>query len=868
MFKIWKVTGSYLRFYKKQTLSLLMGIMLSAVLISGIGSLIYSGKKADLEQVRRQDGDWHYQITDENNLSAKVSKKRSGQGYKLENFGVMRVKKITEEPYPVTFSTADSQYMEMMGRTLVEGSYPVQPDEIAMDYHTITNLGISDKIGDSVEVCKGRYTLCGILEEGPQDSSGDMKVFVSTQTVMDMDIPVLYIKFDETQKVHGQMEAFAKYYGIQTKDIIRNNSVTAFVGGESSESVAETLQLAFTNPDAGLPYLIGSLNESVGLVDKVVFSALILFGAYIVYSLYSITLAKRKSDYTILQAVGLEDKHLFSIMLTELLLIMAVGYPAGCAVGNGIAGTLYSKIGFLFSAQSLNTPFYVSVSTIWHGTLFFFLFMILICYLMVRKMSRRTAARGGKTGKSGEKRNRKIYSGKSGNLTGLLTRRFMFGKRSTFVGIIISLSLGGILFLGTAYTAQSTRVNMNHSFQTDEGLGSDMGVYIDSENGSYSIPKKMVEQIKKIDGISQAEEMSYLLGEIPLNPGILKWKSFFPEISGNSKQKQSQRILDHYNGIITEQGPDMYRLKVNVYGYTDAMLDQLKDYLVEGTIDPAALKEENSVILKTLTDGQGNTGGVAIQAGDTIKLKVPKTMDDAELLKFQSDDSEYIEKEFTVAAIVNRPLAKNEYFIGDDGRDEVDVIMPDARMSANFNVSGYNTISVDFHQNADRQSIAREIRSITSGLNRCIVKDYTEEITQKNAELNQKVYFFYGIAAILLCISLLHIVNSMKHIVLSRRHEFGILRAMGITDRGFRMMLVREGIRYAAYTSIFLLLTYIAVHQMLYFMMKKVYLYVIVENNYMLPQCLIVIGLNLLVCIATLVTAGNTLLKEEIVTEI
>ena len=45
------------------------------------------------------------------------------------------------------------------------------------------------------------------------------------------------------------------------------------------------------------------------------------------------------------------------------------------------------------------------------------------------------------------------------------------------------------------------------------------------------------------------------------------------------------------------------------------------------------------------------------------------------------------------------------------------------------------------------------------------------------------------------------IVNSMQYLVAARKHEFGILRAMGITDAGFRKMLVKEGIRYGVYSS-------------------------------------------------------------------
>ena len=38
-----KLSFAYLRYYKKQTFSLFLGVLLSAALLSGVGSLLYSG---------------------------------------------------------------------------------------------------------------------------------------------------------------------------------------------------------------------------------------------------------------------------------------------------------------------------------------------------------------------------------------------------------------------------------------------------------------------------------------------------------------------------------------------------------------------------------------------------------------------------------------------------------------------------------------------------------------------------------------------------------------------------------------------------------------------------------------------------------
>ena len=51
-----KLSFAYLRYYKKQTFSLFLGVLLSAALLSGVGSLLYSGKQQNIEKVRQEYG--------------------------------------------------------------------------------------------------------------------------------------------------------------------------------------------------------------------------------------------------------------------------------------------------------------------------------------------------------------------------------------------------------------------------------------------------------------------------------------------------------------------------------------------------------------------------------------------------------------------------------------------------------------------------------------------------------------------------------------------------------------------------------------------------------------------------------------------
>ena len=52
------------------------------------------------------------------------------------------------------------------------------------------------------------------------------------------------------------------------------------------------------------------------------------------------------------------------------------------------------------------------------------------------------------------------------------------------------------------------------------------------------------------------------------------------------------------------------------------------------------MRAENSMIFKTIMDGQGNYDGIEIKAGDKITLKTPASPEAAqEVLRFKSEES-------------------------------------------------------------------------------------------------------------------------------------------------------------------------------------------------------------------------------------
>lgn len=893
MIKTIKLAFSYLTYYRKQTLSLLAGIILSAALMTGVGSLLYSGKTADIERIREVYGDAHYRFDMEEGDFGELSDSASlpNREFTVERAGTLTVKKVITSPFPITFACADTDYMEMFCRTLLEGSYPQKPGEAALAERTIRNLGIAHSIGTTFTLGGSSYTLCGIISDQWDENSTGMKAFVSQNTDLEEEHPFLYVKFKENGDVLSQAMAFCDYFDYDFHKIERVSSLTSYVGGDASPSVLGAFQTALTLPEGKLAYFWGTLNQSHELTDKLLLAALGIFAAFVIFSLFQVSVQKRLSQYSALQVLGMDERSTFGLILSELFMALFAGYPIGAVLGNLAADTFYSRIGDIFVNQRIGMTqnglhtanlrdvaaqievrpgsFRVSSAVIIGSALFLMVLMVFVSLILIGRMHRFTWREMLSHNTHTARQKRRIYSIKHSNMTGILSRRFLFERKGIFLGITVSLSLGGILFAGTAYVVQNTRIHNALAFKADDGLASDIQIYEDSHRLSDVIPRQAADSLRTADGIAGLNPVRYTLGEIPLENGLFHWPEYYPETADEEGFEPDPLIMERYNGTITRQSVNDYRVKTNVYGYSDQMLDELKDYLLDGNINPQSMIQEDTVILKTIMDGQGNYDGIDIRPGDTIRLKVPKDSGvPEEALRFEGPGDWYLEKEFKVSAIVSRPLGKNDNYIGDTGTSTVGIIMTNQQMQDSFGIEGYDSIGITLADGADHDKVSREILAAVNGVPNCLVTDYTQLIEQQELYLRQKMFFFYGIAVILLLISIFHILNSMRYLVAARRREFGILRAMGITDAGFCKILAKEGLCYGICSGIFMAVLYGAVHKVLYYALQHVFLYLHPNANLPLLPLAGMAVLDVAICIMAMLWAGKEVLDGNITEQI
>ncbi len=91
---------------------------------------------------------------------------------------------------------------------------------------------------------------------------------------------------------------------------------------------------------------------------------------------------------------------------------------------------------------------------------------------------------------------------------------------------------------------------------------------------------------------------------------------------------------------------------------------------------------------------------------------------------------------------------------------------------------------------------------------------------------------------------------------------------MGITDNKFLLMMIREGFLYGFYASIIMVIGSVIGQFMIYFMVKRVYLYINPILKINTPLYIGMIILNITISIVAVIIPVRQILKSDIISEI
>lgn len=221
-----------------------------------------------------------------------------------------------------------------------------------------------------------------------------------------------------------------------------------------------------------------------------------------------------------------------------------------------------------------------------------------------------------------------------------------------------------------------------------------------------------------------------------------------------------------------------------LYGYDDDILKALDKHIISGKISTDNLKSKDEVLVVQ----SHNEKAHKYKVGDKVNIIIKKH-------DKTSNKTESLKKEFTVSGILN----KN--FNGIGGYNSCAfVVHKDTLARVTGNNSTYSVL-VNIDEN-NFKDIKSELKKITDNSSSISLDSYTEN--KKETENQYKGIEATAISLIVIIgiIGMLNFINTMITSILTRKREFGMLQAVGLSNSQLGKMIQIEGLYYSLTSAI------------------------------------------------------------------
>ena len=787
---------------RKRNIIAITAIALTALLFTSLFTIVMSMNSSYENYTFRQVGGYCHgtfkEVTEEQikNISAHSKVKAVG---KRINIGYMDSGIFAKAPAEVSFM--DDNCTEWSFAMPTVGQKPQEKNEITMDTYALKLLGVAPELGADIELT---YTV-GSLSATPYEKT-DTFTLVGWWEYDDIS-PVHYINVSEEYAKEIEAEAISK--GLEPFRIDLNVMMASGINIRGQmEQVDLDLGYAWDETGEGELVRIGvnwgytssQLGESMDaatLLAIAAFLSLVIFTGYlIIYNIFQISVTGEIRFYGLLKTIGVTPRQLRRMIRQQAMFLCIAGIPAGLLLGYGVGASLTPVV-------MARTTFGVGVSTVSTSPLIFLasaLFALITVFLscfrpgkIASKVSPVEATKYTEIVRSKKEhrttRGAKVYQMAFANLGR--------NKRKTVL-VVISLALSVVLLnLLVTFTGGFDMEKYLAKQTCADFIVSSTDYFRYNRSGSY-ISQEQIKQIKTNTSESLSGSGYQLMG-------ANCWMTEEAWRAERSRYGFSE-MLEAELAMTARRG-ELVSAEAQIEGLDESLFEKLT--LIEGDLAPMFQKNSNAIVMAVYTDDYGNvsTPDYYPSVGSTQTITYV-------------DDAYYIDSRTGEKCNETTPQEYLEYYIA-ESRD-VDyticayVTIPHS-MSYRYGTFGYRYIlpvtklAEDSRQEpvplfylfdtpdaASEETAERFLAELTAD-------NLSELMYESKATLRaefkgyQNMFLLLGglLCAIIGLVGVLNFFNAIMTGILSRKREFAVLQAVGMTNKQLKTMLVYEGLYYA-----------------------------------------------------------------------
>lgn len=805
-----KLTLKNLRLNKVRTAVTIIGIMLSAALITVVSGMALSGRQTMIDGQTTWSGDYDValDIIDNSVIETARNNRNVENAFYKESLGYARTKNADGETcdYSV-LAMSENTYGNCFKIDLIKGKFPTNSGEAVVTKSFKTQNGKDVKIGDKItldvgvltdkdgnvldeegshellqkdfnkcniiDTVKRTYTVTGIIERPKTSELYDPSYLSMIYTVSDEKAPVEAIRTKHMNKLYiaytpqsegDYLQNTADILGFKADDM--SNVISDEISPEDQQTSGINVY-EFNSILLSMKGYGGSEGTNVMIFSLAVIIVIIvmLASVFVIRNSFAISITEKTSMYGMLASVGATKRQIRRNVLFEGFILGLIGIPLGILLGLGVNAILItilnSVLGDVLSGAKfvLVTPtipiicaIVLSAVTIFCSSFFIALRASRIPPLVAIRGNKDIKVKNNKPYRT-SKLTKKLF-GVGGEIASKSLKRSRKKYRTTVISIVVSVAM---------FIAVSAFMDYGMTF-TDHYYGNADYSYMVS--GIDANQAQTIEKMPEIENyLTVGLQYGYVSADVPVNECGENFLYDEPDGSKSFGAEFLEFEHDTFVKICRELELDYSKVKGGVLVYSEVTPYNMEN--MEGTGEPMKLFGKTAPTKFTVY-GNDDNGNELI----TGKLKVSSVFDKI------PESIEYVAGDGITLG--------ESLIIGEQG-----VISPQLGEHGCYITLYANT--------SDHTSLTSRIESMSgtgdseSGIS---IYDSEEIVRQFNAVMLIVGIFVYGFIGVISLIGLTNIFNTISTNMQLRSKEFASLKSIGMTKKEFNRMIRLESFMY------------------------------------------------------------------------
>ncbi|MCC3867215.1 ABC transporter permease [Terrisporobacter mayombei] len=770
-----KLAVSYLKSPKGKSLALITSISLAVMLIFTLNVIPETKSEINIKEAYKNFGDYHAEYK---NLSDSVSNQLEKDKEVKEIHDVINLGSIVDKNgVSIQLDSYNEDFINNYGYKLINGTYPKNENEIVLEERALKEMHLDNKLNEEIDFTvvkhyvdnkdenqiyskKKKFKLVGIVQKPEAYYKG-------------------YYKGNEYYNVRG-FTYFSSNQNIIPKELVTHSGILKFNTKTPSMSKANEIigKYKLNDGDLIINTQLSNALDDYEMSKNTTFSIKnklipMLSAALVIFNIFNIILIDMTKQIGILRAIGMKNIKL--MILIQSLIVLILGLVLGFALGYvisliGISSIYGSQQNIYISKESIMEPLELAS------------FAVLIsCIFSTYKGSKispmeaiRDISNNTKKGKDKfyHKLIRKIFG-----LTGEMAFKNVWRNKSRTILSILSISLAGSLFISKMAIFNNDEENSGSSSLSVMAMGDTDVIlrhnFYNTEEAYCNYDSNLIYKISKIDNIREVYPSMNLTAYL---------KTSLNNISDDVKPFLSSKDNQNNLEIIT-----------GVKGYNKSFIRSLDKYIEEGSNIYEKKKEDypRALVSNYFYSPMQSTNNAKalkkVKVGDVIDIKVPVK---------SNGKLEYKNIKVKVSGLLDK-----DYVITQDGGLGylAQVIINEDDLKNITNIKDYNKISIKLEDGKDEE-VNKALDKLTKGSSfKEIESKYKYESSFKEQSEENKKEVLVSVILTLI-ISSINIICIIKTNIMLRIKELATLRAIGMSMKNIKKMIVKESMIYALFS--------------------------------------------------------------------